>query len=368
MRTHLKFIGGGFAAFLFVAVGCGDDGDTAETGFGSGEHFSIAGALRQIPIEFAADFDGNIELYVADLMAADDAMGQSRPTGLTDADAAFDWLEPMIGREEGPVFVPVAPTLTNITAIGEYKDEVGFAVTEADATIESPAQPLTMTVVAGDLQHASATEVAEGVFTIGQGDDFEIDLLDVTAARPLGRPLRAAPSDGLVLLSTSTDAASAWLDAASVRLDSDEAFALAAEILDRREVIGAALFRRDFSAEASLAAIVEDGTNTVRAPIATSFDTIAVGWGEDDGNAAITVVYVTVDETAAAAAAAEIEAAFSSGISQQTNQPIADLVIVDDVTTDGRTIVVSLHLPDDRQRPIVILEMIVSQDVPFIYG
>jgi hypothetical protein len=95
---------------------------------------------------------------------------------------------------------------------------------------------------------------------------------------------------------------------------------------------------------------------------------VAVGWGVDDADAAITVVYVTADDAAAAAAAVEIEDSFSSGVSQQNGQPIADLVLVDAVATDGRTVVVSLSLPSEHQEPITVLQMIVSQDVPFIYG
>lgn len=207
-------------ACVLVAAGCGDDGGSGETGFGSGEQYSITGALSQIPREFAADLEGNIEIYVADLLAAGEATGQSRPTGSSDADEATEWLGPMTGRSEAPVFVPVPIALLDGVgrSLGEYKDEVGFAVTDVDATIESRALPLSMMVLAGELEPASTTEVADGVLTVGDGGDFEIDLLNAASARNLGRPIRIASNDGLVLLSTSTDAASAWLDAASARL------------------------------------------------------------------------------------------------------------------------------------------------------
>ena len=164
-------------ACVLVAAGCGDDGGSGETGFGSGEQFSITGALSQIPREFAADFEGNIQIYVADLLAAGEATGQSRPTGSTDADEATEWLGPMTGRSKAPVFMPVPFALLDGVrrSLGEYKDEVGFAVTDVDATIESRALPLSMMVLAGELEPAGSTEVADGVLTIGEGDDFQIE-------------------------------------------------------------------------------------------------------------------------------------------------------------------------------------------------
>ncbi len=110
---------------------------------------------------------------------------------------------------------------------------------------------------------------------IAEGADFEVDLDARTVARRLGRPLRTASAQGLLLLTRSTDAALLWLHDTSARLDSDQDFALAATILDERDLISAALWRTDFTADAE---------DTSDLPIATPFNTLAVGWGVVDGS------------------------------------------------------------------------------------
>ncbi len=347
-----------------LAGGCGGD-DTAA--FGSGEGFSINGALGQIPLAHASDDNGRIEVYAADLLAAGEATGRSRPTGSTDGNRAREWLAPMTGIGDAPVFVALPRVFRDsIGDLGGFEDEVGFAVTDVDATIESVAGRTSMSVLAGDLPTPTGPEVSGGVFTIGDGDDFEIDPAGRTAARPFGAPLRVASDDGLVLLSSTTDAAAAWLDAGSARLDSDEALATAARILDEREVLSAALVRENFSGAG--VGTSDDGAAGGTLPVITTpFDTVAVGWGLADGDAVVTVVYVTADESAARAAAPEIEDVFASGLSQRTGQPIADVVTLDGVVPDGRAVVATLGLPDDRLRPGIVFEMLLTRDAPFTF-
>jgi len=250
MDRNLRILGPA-VILLGLTAACGGNGDSTPR-FGSGDAFSVSGALNQIPLESAVDEEGNIEVYTADLLTAGELGGGSRPTGSVDADETLAWLELLEGRfitSHAQVYAEVPRIFFDSLAdLGAYRDEMGFTVNDVDASVESLSFPNRMTALAGNIESAAGAEVADGVFTFGEGEDFELDPEQATVARPIGVPLRSASADGLVALSPSTDAASAWLDETAPRLDSDEDFALVAKSLDEKNVISAALFRQDFAA------------------------------------------------------------------------------------------------------------------------
>ena len=283
-----------------------------------------------------------------------------RPTGSTDADELVDWLGPMSGMRPGPVHVELPPNIrSGLIQMEEYHDEVGFAISEVDAFVSWSALPIEGTVWAGDLDVAATTKVADGVVTLGTGDDHEIDFEGRTAARPLGTPLRFAEAGGLVLTTSSSDLASAWLDPQLATLDDDPAFVAAAELLDERGVLSAAPYRNDFSVWAD--GIAEPAAAVISEP----FDTVAIGWGVEGRGAVISVVYVFGGETAAAAAVSEIETAWTSD-SGRTGQPIADGLVLDAVDVTGAAVVATLSLTG-AEIPSVVLQMRYRLDSPFVH-
>jgi len=224
----------------------------AEPQFGSGDLFSVSAALEQIPLERVAGPETRFEIYVADFLAAGEIGGGVRPTGSTDIDETVAWtrsITPSNLSSHAQVYVQFPDIFRGESDIAGYNDEMGFTINDVDASIEmlSPTTTNRVIVLAGEIEPAASVEVADGVFTFGEGDDFEIDFERKATARPLGRPLRSAAVEGLAVLSHSTVSASAWLDEASPRLDSDEELAMAAKSLDSQNVISAALFRRDFT-------------------------------------------------------------------------------------------------------------------------
>jgi hypothetical protein len=102
-------------------------------------------------------------------------------------------------------------------------------------------------------------------------------------------------------------------------------------------------------------------------PIKTPFATVGLGWGVADGHAAITVAYVFADDAAAAGAQAQIEAAFSAGVSTSAESPVSDIVALEGVTVDGRVVVAQLTVPAGRL-PSQVLRMVLSRDVPFVFA
>ena len=342
----------------------GEDGTGAVLAFGSGERFSIEAALAQIPAEVSQDDDpAFLQITVADILAGSELAGTSRPTGSTDVDEVADWLQPMLFGDASPVFLPLPTELVrDVTQIEEYRNELGFAISDVDASIEIAAGAASTVVLVGDINPNDATEIAPGITSFGEGDDFETNFDDRTAARSLGRPLRIAEIDDLVLTSRSTPTVSAWLDPTSARLSDDTTLSEMARVLDNTGVVGAAVFRFDFSSPPGSA---DDGTDP---PISTPFDTVAIGWGVDAGNAQITVVYATGSEEAASSAREEVERAFSTDSPGAFGRPITEQLVVERVSADGTLVVATLGLRSDEVRPDVLIQLMNTRAAPFVYG
>ncbi|RLE18236.1 MAG: hypothetical protein DRJ50_13225 [Actinobacteria bacterium] len=362
-------------ALLLVISACsgsdsGDDSSGSADAFGSGAAFSIESALDEIPAAAANSADGDYSIEITDLLAAGELVGAERPTGSTDREAVFNWLGPITGLEESALYVPVPQELLgDMEQIGEYREEVGFAVSDVDASVSLRAVPGSLVVLAGDLEVAASLEDSGGVFTLGEGEDFEVDIDNRTAARQLGQPLRLSTSDGLVAMSASTDVVTSWADPDSERLSADVDLLAVARALDDRSVVGARIVRGDFAwsddsddSGGSAAELIE-GQLPIRAP----FDTIGLGWGVTDGAAAITVVYVFADEAAAAAASAEIETALSTAESLVFRGPISDIVVLGEVAAQGSLVVATLTLPTGRP-PSIVQQMLLGRDAPFVHA
>ncbi len=335
--------------------------------FGTGQNFSVLSALAEIPLPDGLPEDSKIEIYVTDLLAASEAAGHPRPTGSTDVGEASDWLTSITGYEESVVVVPIPFDMqSSLAKLLEYKEEIGFGITDVDASIEVGPAPNSFTLLAGSLEHASTSEVADGVFSFGEGEDFAANIEERTPARQLGRPLRVASQNNLVLLSRSTAAVSAWLDEEIPRLDSVPELASVAEALDQQGLLGAALFQSDFSAGGILEYLDPAVAEALTIPISEPFDTIGLGWGVADGEAAITIVYGFDEGAAAKAMAPAIEDTFLHGVSLANSRSLSEMLILDQVEVQNQLVVVSLRVAPDST-PGITLSMVFSRDLPFLF-
>jgi hypothetical protein len=359
-----KAVGAVTLTFSLLAAACGGDADGGETRpFGSGERFSIEAALSQIPAEVLdGDEAAFLEIHVADFLGGSDLSGTSRPTGSTDVREIVDWLTAVISGETG-VFLPLPLELVpEIATIEDYRNEFGFALTDVDASVQAIVEGQSTLVLVGDLEPKAEVEVAPGVSSYGEGDDFESRLGDTTESRPMGRPVRIAGIDDLVVLSGSTPVASAWVDPGSTRLSADSTLSEMASLLDTREIVAASLFRSDFSRGPASPGEEYD------LPISTPFDTFAIGWGVVDGEAVITLVYATGSEDAARTARAEVEAALSLETAGSSGRPIADQLIVKRVDVEGRLVVATIAPRSGDLGPKIVLQLMSLRAAPFVYA
>lgn len=274
------------AVALLIAASC-SDATPDETGF------TIVGALRQIPAS-AADVSATEAVFVAaDLVAAGERAGLTRPGATTDPEELVAFFGPLIGAPSADrplrVFVPLPPVFETgiVGQAGEFVDEFGFSLGEATSFAAVEAGRAQFVTVSGVALAPELPEVAPGVSTVGEGEDYELG--ERAPGRPLGRPLRLAQQDDRVAVSLATPPVIDWLtEPDGATLADDPAFAALGARLDEEAVVSAQL-------------ILLEGQPFLGA---------GFGWSADDVGARSTIVFGYESAGAAEADFARIEAAF----------------------------------------------------------
>lgn len=334
-----------------LAAGCSDD-DGGSGGLASGDDYTVLGALAEVPADWG---DEQLLVSTADLAAVTELLGVEPPS-IGDEDATFAWASAVTGaRREGETVVAAPPQVVgmqSLASIGEFDAELGWSVADVDAFVEAGLPPGVMTVIAGEVDSstfddADVEDLGDGLVTAGEGEDHAADLAGRTAARPLGTPLRMAADDGKLVATGVTERARWWLDGRQDTLAEDADVAAAAEALDGVDVVSAVL-QRGVPSEREASGVAVQG----------------VGWSEDDGEAVMTFVYVGVDESSAEGLVERVEDAFA-GDSVRTRQPIADLLVLDDVVAEGRVVVATVR-PGPDGSPRTAYDMLMARDLPFV--
>ncbi len=321
---------------LFVLVlalaACGDDdGDSA----GSGGDFSVMAALGEVP----AGLESMIEM--GDIAAALELAGVTRTDSL-DGESVVSWLMPITGGPvdggPSPVFVPMAEELgfSRAQVTDEFHDELGWSLVNVDWFVAA-GQPPTRFAVArgqfGDSALDGLPEVADGVVTAGEGDDYYMDLEARTAARILGDPLRLARDGDRIALSKSTPLVETWLQGGDTMADHPDLAAIAG-VLDDVGVVGAVLY-------------AEEGASDVVA--------LGLGWSVDGETPVVTAVHRFGVEASEDEVRAEWERALEN--------PAVDGLELADVSVDGETAVVTLRVTAGP--PARVLNMMYDRSLPF---
>lgn len=310
--------------------------------------FSVEAALAQIPVEAVAETGASIQIVVADVDAAAEQARLVRPIDSRDADEVFSFFGPLTGvsRSGEPmrVFVPFPQFFAN-RAVGDpagFEDEIGFSPADVRTFVALEAAPANFVVVTGVSAVTGLPEVAPGVTTIGEGEDYEQSLEQTTTARPLGRPWRLAQQDDVLAASLATAPLSVWLEGSprGTLADNRDLMAVARR-LDEEQVVSAYL------------AEVED----------RRYFNVGLGWDARDGQARGVVVFALGSERAAQSALGLLEGSFE-GVSFASNRPLAELVSLEKIEVRGAEIVAIVRFPDGRP-PSTTLQMLITEDGPF---
>ena len=357
-----------------------DGGDTDSADLGTGEDYSVEGALAELPAPEAEEF----EVRTADLTAAEELSGLDRPTAL-DRDEVLPWVGGLTGMPingsgpgEGAEYglVPVVlPELTNprqAQQIEEFDELAGWSLVDVDAFAETVASPpADVAVLTGDFDGSTLDElptVTGGVRTVGEGPDNDHDLSATSAVSPTGQPIRMAEEDGRLLVSPSTDIASGWLDGQEETTADDPAASALAEALDDSDVVSAQInvgsdFRYKTSSLPGEAAARADqrADDLPDHP----FDAVGLGWTAKGDEPVIVVAFHFEDESAAAESVQPLKKVFAEGKDMRGEALSTDLT-VSEISSDGPvvTAMLSAERPNAQHS---IIRRLAGRDLPFAH-
>lgn len=362
------------ATVLALSLGLAACGGGSSDGLATGEDFSVLGALAELP---PISSDASLMVSTGDLVGASELADLELPESDEDVVA---WIGTITGTPQdgqvGRVFVPLASMLQESAGqSAEVSDELGWSLLDVRAFAEVNAPPQKFLAVAGDFDDDTLSglpEVVDGVATAGEGEDLSMDPNGTTPARRLGQPLRMAQDGSVLAASPSTQTVQQWVAGETETLADDEAYAAVAAALDEADVVGALLGPGQPFSPAGL--LGPDATEDLAAQmeqmrdqlVAAPFDVVGLGFGVEEDDAVVTVVYHFGTDAAAADAVPVLETLYAEGTSLQTGGPFSDHVVLREAAADGPVAVVTLDVPADRP-PSTILSMYSSQELPFMH-
>lgn len=304
-------------------------------------------------------------VVMADVAGASDAIGIDRPAPTSDSDDIAGYLSEVfsVGPDEGAALPPLAMLTEAGQLDEEFRDELGWSLTQIDGIVEAGEPPEQYVGIVGDFDPAAVDAVlAEVPYWSGVqetveysdhmyyrwGEDGLIDPEHTSPARPLGIGGRMVVTEDEVMLARTDEGIEAMIDAvggASLLDATDDDFRLLAEAFDAEErVFGVMLTDQIPTAipdDVAGAADVRGGTGAgvgADAPdLLDAVEAYGTGWGVgEDGSVTAIVVLVSADEEAAEANVELFEARVADGISEVTAEPYADRVRVVGSVVDGR--------------------------------
>jgi hypothetical protein len=361
-----------------LLVGCGGDDPASDPG-GPGPDGSDPGGmtatgfatrLATLPAAVAGDSDQIIQIAVADLDRAAELAGLTRPVGSTDPDELREYVNALSGRfTEGPpvaALFPEAANIARIDQVDEFAAELGWSVSDVSWFAEYQMPPNAFTVIGGDLAESRLTDALgerpdDGIWRLG-GEDHEVNLEEVSAARPLGEALRLALVDDHLVMSRTTPPVAAALTGGASLAEDPRLSALAAAM--DAESAYSALFLTgqpsSFQAQALPPQVQDQAEARGAAALPQPFTGLAVGSTQIDGTPYAVFAYVHDDEAAATANADALRTLLEEGVSLNTGEPWSEQFGVADIRVDGATVVARLTL--NGNPPILPYNVLMQRD------
>jgi hypothetical protein len=336
------------------AVGCGDDDDGGGGAFGGGADAGLAnvsGALAALP-----DNGEDQTVVWGDLARATEIAGLERPTDLADTDAVLDYLMAVTGtvRDEDDTREPVAVVPPDVAQIDRaadiqgFTDDVGWNILQVDRFAERQSPPDSITLLDGDFDDADLTtamgEPTDGVWVAGSGGEpGELDVDEISPARPLGESMWLSRNGGDGLLSVTRSAESAaTADAAAAGnpkgavLGDDASLAGLAGALDEQEAYGALVVRPGINGLGAVGAVTpEQAERLCGEMLPEPTAALATGITADDEGPVLLVVLAHLSSDAASANADALETIVTEGGSVVSGQPWSERFTLDGVETTG---------------------------------
>ncbi len=325
-----------------------------------GDEGLVTTALNDLPVLDTVD---NFQIYVADFQGAADLLGVgSLPH--EERISAIGIPGPVSEGRLGFIFT-VPETLRDAYSRPEDLDEqIGFSFDDILRMSEVVAPPERAVVITGPQAWGGAAEPHVGdLLTIGQAEDFVVDIDNRGPLDNLGRSVRLAERDGKLGASLSTPILQTWADGTGQRYSNDGRVAPLAAALDEQGVVSAAILVSDFTAIPF--DLSEEGFAEFDSlPFITErFVAVGIGGTIRDGKAIEVVAYRFLTDETAEAAMPSVEFAWTQAESLSDGLPISDVAVLTSIERDGPVVTVITGVPEGRVGRA--LNMFFTQEVAF---
>ncbi|MEM9514449.1 MAG: hypothetical protein AAGA42_06285 [Actinomycetota bacterium] len=258
-------------------------------------------------------------------------------------------------------------------SIDEAEAETGWGAEtiRLHGSVESP--PERFAVVVGPVSwNEDAADLGGGVASLGEGSDFARNVSARTQLRPIGRPLRVADDGGVLAASSSTDLLRGWLDGSAEPLGNDDRFSTVARAFDERGVFQAAFIDGSFDVDRRFEDLSPERRAEIdlpEVPIKETFDLVAYGVVERDGELGEVIAWVFADEGAASRAVDQIIVAASAdqpAAPGRTDHSLSTFYEIIDIVASGRAVIADVAYTDDGA-PGSVTHLINVDDLAFVH-
>lgn len=354
----------------------------------SAGEFSVVAALAELPAELV---DEAPLVTMGDVTAVTEAAGLTVPDPTSEdfVEDYIHWLLAITGTsttppaDGDPQFAPamVVPPdeFSLLASMAEELDAaVGFTFADVEWFADVGLPPSGFSVFGGSFDESTLSPdlapVVDGVVTLGEGEDLSLDPEATSPLSRIGQPQRLAYSNGRIAVSPETALVSTWLAGTDAAADIDDDLVAVATALDEAGVMSAALGELGDLDDALGPNATPEQREAVIAALGDAVlgegfdDAVGIGWRPVDGEPVMTIVYVLDDDATdddAAAAVDNVRQLFDEGTSIQTRSPLTDYLSLDEVGTDGSTVVATVR-PGPEGIPMTLLRMLTIADLPFV--
>lgn len=350
-----------------LLAGCsGDDaeGDRPAGGDPTGDDAGrLTAWLATLPQDAVDQEEPLIQVAIADLDRAAALAGMRRPAGSTDPAVVGSYVDRVSGvagnQPQVSAVFPETSQFLRVHQVAEFAAELGWSLADVSwfAEYQSRSQPF---AALGGVDEARLTEVLgprpeDGIWRIG-GDDYTMNLVEASPARPLGEALRLAMVDDHLVIARGTPPVQAALGGGPTLAEHPILSALA-EVMDAEDAYSAQFLVGPPSEFQHQPRTPEQEEAQVLPRVFTG---VGAGTAMVDGTGYGLFVYTHLTEEDAAANAEAVREILTEGGSMYTDTQWRERLAVDEVRVDGTIVIARVTFLDTR--PVLIYQILFQRD------
>lgn len=281
------------------------------------------------------------------------------------------WAEAVGSGQSGAgISVTTPEFLSSVLADPEaISEEFGWSFGAVDRYSEAAVGSERFTVLAGQVSWPEGLpEVAPGVKTVGEGDDYASNPDSASRLRITGRPLRVGERDGLAAASWGTPPLEEWVDGAYQSFADSAGLEAAAESLDSHDVFSATLAQRSFGIEtlAGMQGTPETLEKLSEEAVDEPFSIVGTGLTATEDGLNHVIVYVFDSPEVASAAQPQLETIWTTKTSSSLGTNFSEIVDSPVFEQDGQVVMITAAVSDSAP-PQLFTGVLFNGDLAFLH-